>query len=238
MKTKTCEILRKARKNCGYSMPQVEELLKREGCPAGKSSVSRWEMGYTNPSIDQFIALCRIYRIRDVVGTFSNGVLVPYLSELDELGRKKLDEYRQLLIRSGLYRPDDKVVLFTVRRTPFYLTEASAGHGVFLDSEEYMMVEVGPEVPLSANFGLPISGDSMEPDFHDGDAIWVQQQQTLEHGEIGLFMYNGQSYVKQFGNDKNGLRLISLNKAYPPMVIGPADTFRVFGKVVATTPRP
>ena len=238
MKTRTGEILRSARKNCGYTMPQVEALLKHEGCPAGKSSVSRWEMGHSNPTVDQFIALCRIYHIRDVVSTFANGTLVPYLSELDDLGRKKLDEYRMLLIASGLYRPHDQAIPISLRRAPFYELPASAGYGVFLDSEAYEMVDVGPEVPLNATFGVPVSGDSMEPDFHDGDAIWVQQQPNLENGEIGLFMLNGQAYVKQLGKDQNGLRLISTNKAYPPLVIGEDDTFRVFGKVVATTARP
>ena len=238
MHSKICEVLRKARKNSGYTMPQVEALLKQEGCPAGKSSVSRWEMGHSNPTVDQFIALCRIYHIRDVVSTFANGTLVPYLSELDDLGRKKLDEYRMLLIASGLYRPHDQAIPISLRRAPFYELPASAGYGVFLDSEAYEMVEVGPEVPLNANFGVPISGDSMEPQFHNGDAIWVQQQQTLENGEIGLMMLNGQAYVKQLDNGKNGLRLISLNRAYPPIEIGESDTFRVLGKVVATTARP
>ena len=36
------------------------------------------------------------------------------------------------------------------------------------------MVEVGREVPDGANFGVRVAGDSMEPQFHDGQVIWVR----------------------------------------------------------------
>ena len=96
--------------------------------------------------------------------------------------------------------------------------------------------EVGSEVPLDATFGVPLSGDSMEPDYHNGDSVWIHQQQTLNDGEIGLFMLNGQAYVKKLESGRKGIRLISLNPAYPPMYVDAADSFRVLGKVVANTP--
>lgn len=230
--------LREIRVNRDYTMLEVSERMKALGCPIAKNSISRWETGYVNPNVEQFVNLCRIYGISDVIGVFGGGKGAPADQCLNRIGREKVEEYRQLLIESGRYRPDDHVIPIPLRRVPLYELPASAGHGVFLDSEAYETVEVGPEVPLSATFGVPVSGDSMEPDFHDGDAIWVQQQPDLENGEIGLFMLNGQAYVKQLGNDKGGLRLISLNKAYLPLVIGADDTFRVLGKVVATTVRP
>ena len=230
--------LREIRVDRDYTMLEVSERMKALGCPIAKNSISRWETGYVNPSVEQFVNLCRIYGISDVIGVFGDGKGAPADQCLNRIGREKVEEYRQLLIESGKYRPDDIVVSFPLRRAPFYELPASAGHGVFLDSEAYEMVDVGPEVPLNATFGVPVSGDSMEPNFHDGDAIWVQQQPDLENGEIGLFMLNGQAYVKQLGKDQNGLRLISTNKAYPPLVIDEDDTFRVFGKVVATTARP
>lgn len=238
MDIKICESLRKARKNCGYTMPQVTELLLQAGCSASKSSVSRWEMGHSNPSIDQFIALCRIYHIRDVVKTFCDGEIKPFFAELNDAGRQKLDEYRLLLIASCQYRPEGNVIPFPSRRIMHFIIPASAGYGVFLDSEEYVEVEVGQEVPLSATFGVSISGDSMEPELHDGNSVWVHRQQTLDDGEIGLFMLNEKAFVKKLSADKDGIRLLSLNPAYPPMCIDDGDTLRVLGKVVANTPKP
>lgn len=238
MNKKFCEVLRETRKNCGYTMPQIEKQLALMGFPGGKSSVSRWERGKSNPSIDQFIAMCRIYHIRDVVGVFSDGQVIPYLDGMNDAGHRKLEEYRQLLIASGLYKAEGNIVEFPKRRITHYEWPASAGNGVFLDSEEYTEVEVGSEVPLSATFGVPLSGDSMEPEFHSGDSVWVHQQQSLEDGEIGLFMLNGQAYVKKLESGKRSIQLISLNKAYPPMRVDASDSFRVLGKVVASTPKP
>ncbi len=238
MSKKLGEKLREIRIRCDYTQLEVSDRMKALHCPIAKNSISRWETGYNSPGVEQFVTLCRIYGIQDVVGVFGDGHVPPVDHCLNRIGREKVEEYRQLLIDSGKYVPDNGVIPFSVRLVPFYELPASAGHGVFLDSEAYEMVEIGPEVPLNANFGVPVSGDSMEPNYHHGDAIWVQQQPMLEDGEIGLMMLNGQAYVKQLGNDTTGLRLISLNEAYAPISIGESDTFRVLGKVVATTPRP
>lgn len=234
---KTLQALRKAN---GYSQPEIPKLLEAQGCPFPSYSVSRWETGRTSPSIEQFLTLCKIYHVQNVVETFLYGQEPKTDENLNSKGREKLMEYRDLLIASGLYVPErDKKVLELPRRTiVHYELPASAGHGVFLDSEDYEQVEVGPEVPLTATFGVSISGDSMEPEYHHGDSIWVHQQQTLDSGEIGLFMLNGQAFLKQLRYEKGIYSLVSLNSEYAPIRIEEADTFRVMGKVVATTPRP
>ena len=66
----------------------------------------------------------------------------------------------------------------------------------------------------------------------DGQIVWVQQQQTIQSGEIGIFLYNGDAYCKKFESNNGGSSLISLNKAYEPIQITEMDELRVFGKVV------
>ena len=61
-------------------------------------------------------------------------------------------------------------------------------------------------------FGVRISGDSMEPEFHDGQIAWVLQQESVANGEIGIFALNGEAYIKKLQNDKDGIFLISLNE--------------------------
>ena len=39
-------------------------------------------------------------------------------------------------------------------------------------------------IPESASFGVKISGDSMEPEFEDGQIAWVLKQDMVENGEI------------------------------------------------------
>ena len=69
----------------------------------------------------------------------------------------------------------------------------SAGTGAFLDEGNFEMVSF-PEssIPDGAEFGVRVSGDSMEPVYHDGQIVWVQQCETLRPGEVGVMIYDGQ----------------------------------------------
>ena len=80
--------------------------------------------------------------------------------------------------------------------------------------------------------GVRISGDSMEPEFHDGQIAWVLQQESVANGEIGIFALNGEAYIKKLQNDKDGIFLISLNEKYAPIKVGENDRLDIFGKVL------
>lgn len=112
---------------------------------------------------------------------------------------------------------------------PVYDFGVSAGTGVFLDNPCYEVISM-PEDRLSrkANFALWVSGDSMEPRFHDGDLVLVKIQPSVEPGEIGIFVLNGEGYIKKFGGDK----LISLNPIYEPIIIAEDDALYCKGKVI------
>lgn len=114
----------------------------------------------------------------------------------------------------------------------YLIFPASAGTGSFLDGENYTMLEVGEEVPADADFGIRISGDSMEPQFINGQIVWVHQQETLSTGEIGIFYLDGNAYCKKLKDDAEGLFLISLNTKYEPIQVKENDSFKIFGKVV------
>lgn len=50
----------------------------------------------------------------------------------------------------------------------------------------------------------------MEPLYNDGDILLIEPTCQIEVGEIGIFIIDGEAYVKKFGNGE----LISLNKGY------------------------
>ena len=108
----------------------------------------------------------------------------------------------------------------------------SAGTGNFLDGTDFEMIEVGDEVPENADFGVKITGDSMEPKYINHQIVWVHQQDSLMHGEIGIFCLNADAFCKKLQDDNDGLFLISLNKKYPPKPVGENDSLTIFGKVV------
>ena len=88
-------------------------------------------------------------------------------------------------------------------------------------------------LPEEANLGVRVAGDSMEPRFHDGQTVWVHQQPTLAPGEIGVFLYDGNAYLKQLRRDGGRVWLHSLNPAYHDLEISDAFPLRVLGKAVS-----
>lgn len=112
---------------------------------------------------------------------------------------------------------------------PFFDLPVSAGTGVYLDSEDATKIRVpADETTRKADYVLRVSGDSMEPRYYDGDIVLVRQQQFVEEGEVGIFSYNDDGYIKIFGGD----RLISLNPKYGDKIIGENDQFFCLGKVM------
>lgn len=107
---------------------------------------------------------------------------------------------------------------------------ASAGSGEWLgDDSSYSIINVPlTEESRRADFVIRVSGDSMEPKFYNGDKLLILKTQTLNIGEIGVFVLNGESYVKKLGNST----LVSLNPFYRNIPYGKDDTISVVGKVI------
>ena len=75
---------------------------------------------------------------------------------------------------------------------------------------------------------MRVSGNSMEPVYHDGDMVLIASQPTVEVGKIGIFIVNDEGYIKKFGGDK----LISLNPDYDDIILNEDDSFYCKGKVI------
>ena len=90
--------------------------------------------------------------------------------------------------------------------------KAAAGFGYDLSSEdEWYDVEViyNPKVS-EADFAVEIDGDSMEPDYHNGDLALIKLDPDVPVGEVGLFVLDGKGYIKERGKKC----LISRNPNY------------------------
>ena len=91
--------------------------------------------------------------------------------------------------------------------------KASAGMGYDLDNaDEWRDVRIYdcPEA-YQADFAVEVDGDSMEPDYHDGDIVFVKLSEDVPVGAVGLFIHDGRGYIKERGEKY----LISRNPDYP-----------------------
>ena len=68
----------------------------------------------------------------------------------------------------------------------------------------------------------------MEPIYSDGDIVLVKAYEEINIGETGIFVVNGQGYIKQYGGD----RLISVNSDYDDIVFTEGDYIKCAGKVI------
>ena len=124
-----------------------------------------------------------------------------------------------------------KIIPF--RSIDIFENAVSAGTGNFLVDGPKETVRIDESIlPEDTTFGVRISGDSMEPEFHDGQIAWILQQESVANGEIGIFALNGEAYIKKLQNDKEGIFLISLNEKYAPIKVSENDRLDIFGKVL------
>lgn len=115
----------------------------------------------------------------------------------------------------------------------------AAGYGSYFDTptshiEQYPL----GIIPSGTSFGVPISGNSMEPRYRDHATAFIQSAPLIEPGEIGVFSLNGEPYIKQLikDNEKHELRLHSINPDYQDITVHEFDDLRTFGRVLGAYP--
>lgn len=196
------------------------------------NTVSAWESGLSIPNSKQLLAICEILNIYDIYTEFVSPNPINPFRNLNETGVAKVMDYIHLLEKSGEYKTADIIQIHILRERKVFYTTVSAGTGSFLDGEDYEMY-TSPDIPEEASFGVYVSGDSMEPRYHNEELIWIEQTEQLEDGEIGIFYLDGNAYVKKFQNNGNGTYLVSLNKKYDPIPVTENNSFKIFGRVLS-----
>lgn len=116
------------------------------------------------------------------------------------------------------------------RRISLYDLPVSAGTGVYLTDAQSVEINIPDNNDTrTADFALRIKGDSMMPKYRDGDILLVEECDSVEYGELGIFILDGDGYFKKFGGD----RLISLNPEYAPILLKNFNDVTCCGRVVS-----
>ena len=227
------------RKSAGFTQ---DELAKRLNTT--KQTISRYEKGDRKANQDMLFELCDIFgvSIDDFFPSQNEALQAPTTSPIqtiyDELKpprQAKVLTYaeRQLYEQKSEDNTKKNEVSEAIQfySYDYYDHPASAGTGQYLNDVRVERIEL--PVDIDADFVIPIKGDSMEPDYHDGDLVFIQTSVDLNDGVIGVFNYNGDAYIKQLVIDKDQAYLHSLNPSYKDMPITPDTDFRIIGEVVS-----
>ena len=76
-------------------------------------------------------------------------------------------------------------------------------------------------------FAMRVVGDSMYPDYQDGDVLLVLRQSTLDRsGQVGVVLYDGEDATLkkvEYVTGEDWMKLLPINPQYPPRTISGVD---------------
>ena len=172
------------------------------------------------------------------LGVQKNAVSKWECGRVDGIPSSKIKAMAQLFNVPPSYLIDDNSYFtpptVTDDVTTFYIQTNVAAHYNAISGDETFEGEK-VEVPTSYLRGrkaeeycaMRVTGNSMYPQFQDGDIVIVLKQETLDHsGQIGVICYgDGEMTIKRINyvNGEDWLELIPLNSEFPPKRIEGAD---------------
>lgn len=237
-------VLKELRVSCNMTQKEVAEKIGRT-----QQIVGHWETGYAQPDANTLFTLCSIYgvtvddafgfqrkesiskedyeRIRKykLISDYSpdGAVVVNTVLDREYAIAEKLREQKEQLEK--VQRMDMEVAeeIVPLRLWSYYGKIACAGTGFYFDDIPTDTIEA-PDA--NADFIIGVNGDSMEPDYSDGEKLYVKKTEHINPGEVGIFTVNNECFLKEYGKDG----LVSRNKKYDD-IPGNEDV-RLIGKVV------
>lgn len=200
-----------------------------------KNAIGNYEKGFRSPKKDTMFDLANAFNISidDLFPPIQNDPssnvsrIQSIYDELNPPRQVKVLNYAKMQLNEQENEVSEAIQLYSY---DYYDHPASAGTGQYLNDVRVERIEL--PVDIDADFVIPIKGDSMEPDYHDGDLVFIQTSVDLNDGVIGVFNYDGDAYIKQLVIDEDQAYLHSLNPAYKDMPITPETDFRIIGEVV------
>ena len=199
---------------------QAQELDPKfvaKECGASKNTFGNWANGktpvpemliklsnYTHASIDYLLTG------KDPTIPTEYQSLISSYQELSKDNQQLLKDIISSMIDIQTANKKRSEIEYTTIRHSLH--KVSAGLGEALDDEdnwEDIEVVSTPESEM-ADFAITVVGESMSPDFHDGDIVLVKEQPEIEIGQIGIFICNNEGFIKEAGRD----RLISHNPKF------------------------
>ncbi|MDT2471898.1 XRE family transcriptional regulator [Enterococcus avium] len=191
------------------------------------TTVSKWESDENFPkgkdlkklaelfgvSSDYLLGLSTVSK-QDDISTIYNQLVPPRQEKVYNFAERQLEEQNRKV-----------VPLFgTTAANP---TELSYGD---INMEDTIEINV----PKKAECALVVKGDSMEPEYQNGDIVFYKSQPAVENGEMAIVEIDGDGVTLKkvyYNYDDDKVVLRSLNGKYEDRELEP-ERVRILGKVV------
>lgn len=209
------------------------ELASKIG--VSKGAISQWENGVALPSVDCLYDICEALQVEPSelidYNDYKNNQINNQWREIETsylyLNERQRETVKNVIKAQLGIVPTEKVVSLKLFDEP-----ACAGYGNYIASENYEIVEFS-NAPKTAKFAVKAQGESMKPLIDDGDILFINPDAQLLEGEIGIFTYQNNTYVKQLKRGKGDkLILHSLNSKFEDIVVTELEEFYTCGRVL------
>lgn len=188
---------------------------------------SAWERGVKEPSKEKVKRLEQILKVPR--GYFTEIEIVRLYNTLSNKGKNQVVEYARDLVQE---EKTQQVMSVSENLYEYHVYEkmsASIGASVY-DDRNYDIVYFNEE--LAHDFASWVSGDSMEPKYHNGSVALIRETGFDYDGAVYAVVCNNQTYIKRVYREEKGLRLVSINPKYKDIFISYDEDPRVVGIIV------
>ncbi|MBM5970183.1 LexA family protein [Staphylococcus epidermidis] len=182
-------------------------------------------------------------QVGDLVGVGKSTVRKWETGDIENMKRDKIVKLAKALRVSpsyimGIEEEQPQLETLPVKKIPV-VSKISAGLPIYNEENliDYIYFATNKLNSDKEEFGLKVSGDSMDKIFQDGDIVVVEKDSIVENGQLGVVMINGyNATVKRIRYNGDQVILIpeSNNTNHYPQVYGKDDEVKIIGRVVAS----
>ena len=215
------EKLTQRRNELSLSRTKIADILG-----ISRQSYFAWEKGISKPNKNNLKRLAEVLKVSTEY-FFEEEIATIYNKLNDKNQRKAVDYVYTLLDSQNKVIEINSAPLFEYK--VYEKMSAGIGSSVY-DNGEYDTVYFDKE--LAHDFASWVDGDSMEPTYHNGEVALIRESGFDYDGAVYAVVWDSHSYIKKVYREKDGLRLVSINKDYPDKFVSYDDNPRVIGKVV------
>ncbi|NCJ14480.1 S24 family peptidase [Staphylococcus pseudintermedius] len=202
-----------------------------------RTTVTRWRKGIRSPKLDKLPEIANVFGVEplDLISESNNQEVIAKINNVSsqltpprqkrvlDFANEQLDEQNNKVLHINSHNViSEEVAVYGY---------ASAGTGETLIDGVEFKTQYNGHIP-NHDFALQVNGDSMEPLFEDKEIIFVDKTKQINSGQIGIFVIDGEAYLKKVFINEEGIRLVSLNSKYPDLHFDNSHDIKVAGKVI------
>ena len=201
------------------------------------TTVRDWLKGITYPRIGKIELLANYFNINksDLIENKTATAQTSdfLLEEITNTARKLSPENKKIVLRTSedllkeqkneeetkINEVSEVISLYQVEVVSETAAACGFNYGFGYDDTDRETIEVD-EQPPRHDIATKVSGDSMQPDYQDGDILYlVDKGLTTYNGDLAVIAYGDRSYFKKIYTENGRLRLVSLNDKYEDIIL-------------------